>query len=396
MIVRRAFSLVELLMAVFILGIGIIGISALFPVGIAQQRQAADDIMGPIVADNAMALLRLKLKPEWFGTYEDFGQVDFIMPPSGTSSLVLGSTIPGDWRWKRPGFLFHDLNSSAIDELGAIDVFSALYSSKMDGGGLGGTVNVSKVGNESPDGDAGGGSGATLYGIPYNRSLFESGFQPFDHTISSVEGEPLVIITQAERGYPQPGTAGQGSKKPAYHWECMFRRFEGRIQVAIFVYRIVSGGEPRPYSVAQAAMPVNSATPPLPLGIVLVAPWTPGGFDASVPTAADNHIVPGTAALTGNPVDFAVDLTWQYPGQWLVDQYNTVHRVVGGRRNTREGPVMLSRPIPDPLPVPSQLGYGADGSSTGLNPAVRAIWFIPGVDAAGNSLVPVFATVQEL
>jgi prepilin-type N-terminal cleavage/methylation domain-containing protein len=31
---RRAFSLVELLLAVFILGIGIIGISALFPAGI--------------------------------------------------------------------------------------------------------------------------------------------------------------------------------------------------------------------------------------------------------------------------------------------------------------------------------------------------------------------------
>ena len=55
---RRAFNLVELLLAVFILGIGIIGISALFPAGIAQQRQANDDIMGPIVADNAMAILR--------------------------------------------------------------------------------------------------------------------------------------------------------------------------------------------------------------------------------------------------------------------------------------------------------------------------------------------------
>lgn len=49
------FSLVEMLLAVFILGIGVISISALFPAGIALQRQATDDTVGPIVAKNALA-----------------------------------------------------------------------------------------------------------------------------------------------------------------------------------------------------------------------------------------------------------------------------------------------------------------------------------------------------
>lgn len=394
---RRAFSLVELLLAVFILGIGIIGISALFPVGIVQQRQATDDIMGPIVADNAMAILRTKLKPEWFGTYEDFGQVDYVMPPSGASSTVLGGTIPGDWRWKRPGFLFHDVNNTAINELGAIDIFSGLYSSKMDGGSLGNAVNTGKVGNESPDGDAGGG-GAALYGMPFNRSLFDAEYSPFDPGVTHPDTVPIVIVTQAERSYPQTGTAGSGYKKPAYFWDCMFRRFDGRIQVAIFVYRIVSGGEPRTYTVAQGAAPVSAATPPLPLSIILTVgnAWTAGGLDANALTAVDNAIVPGTNPVTGNPVDFTVDSTWQYPGQWIVDQYSTVHRVVGGRRNTREGPVILARPIPLATPIPSQVGYGSDGSATTPIPPVRAIWFVPGVDATGTSLVPVYATVQEL
>ena len=52
---RRAFSLIELLLSVFILAIGIISVSALFPAGIAQQQQTADDQLGPVVAEQALA-----------------------------------------------------------------------------------------------------------------------------------------------------------------------------------------------------------------------------------------------------------------------------------------------------------------------------------------------------
>ncbi|MCH7879412.1 MAG: hypothetical protein IH914_08890, partial [candidate division Zixibacteria bacterium] len=50
---RLGFSLVEVLLAIFILGLGIISIVSLFPAGIAQQRQSVDDIIGPIVPQNA-------------------------------------------------------------------------------------------------------------------------------------------------------------------------------------------------------------------------------------------------------------------------------------------------------------------------------------------------------
>ncbi|MHC4129030.1 MAG: type IV pilus modification PilV family protein, partial [Planctomycetota bacterium] len=68
----KGFTLTEVLMAIFILGIGVLGIAALFPAGIAQQRASVDDVIGPLVADNAIALLRARLEPGDFGTFEEF------------------------------------------------------------------------------------------------------------------------------------------------------------------------------------------------------------------------------------------------------------------------------------------------------------------------------------
>ena len=64
---NRAFSLVELIIAILILGIGMISIAALFPAGIKQQEIAEDDVYGPLVAKHAMELLRTRLKQEDFG-----------------------------------------------------------------------------------------------------------------------------------------------------------------------------------------------------------------------------------------------------------------------------------------------------------------------------------------
>ena len=55
---HRGFSLIELLLAIFILGIGIISIATLFPAGIAQQLKTPDDVIGPIVSRTALTLIR--------------------------------------------------------------------------------------------------------------------------------------------------------------------------------------------------------------------------------------------------------------------------------------------------------------------------------------------------
>ena len=69
----RGFSLIELLLAIFILGVGVISVAAVFPAGIIQQRRAQDDVLGPVVAEAALATLRSKLSQDDFGTFEDFG-----------------------------------------------------------------------------------------------------------------------------------------------------------------------------------------------------------------------------------------------------------------------------------------------------------------------------------
>ena len=382
---RRAFNLIELLLAVFILGIGIIGISALFPAGIAQQRQANDDIMGPIVADNAMAILRTKLKPEWFGTMEEFGSADLIFP-NVSAPVTHHSTVPGDWEWKRPGFLFKKISTVAnIDERGAIDIFSAYYTSNQLGGTIGSSLDLSKIATENSGGT---GASAPLFGIPYNTRL----------------GIPPVLIFQSERAYPNNYSGAGKTKRPAFYWDCMFRRFAGRIQVAIFVYRVVDGGgEPRDYIVSQGSTALGTSLPPLPLlfdlSIAPFAPWKFGGLDGVPLTILDNAKVfnPNPATTPGN---IPVEQSWQFPGQWILDEYNTVHRVLTGRRTSKDGPVILTRPVPAHPPLAELFGVtytaGTTVGAVPADPGDRFIWFIPVTDPKGFTLVPVYASVQEL
>jgi len=106
---RFGFSLVEVLLAIFILGIGVISIVSLFPAGIAMQRQSVDDIIGPTVAQNAIATIRNRVRPEDFGTPEEFGN------PS--------NTIHGDFGWSRPAFYTSDLGTTTWDDRGTTNLF---------------------------------------------------------------------------------------------------------------------------------------------------------------------------------------------------------------------------------------------------------------------------------
>ena len=106
---RLGFSLIELLLAIFILGVGVISIAAVFPAGIIQQRRTQDDVFGPVVAEAALSTIRGRVSQGDFGTFEEFG----LFGPEDFESLngafpndwlAAGDayTQPGDWPWIRP------------------------------------------------------------------------------------------------------------------------------------------------------------------------------------------------------------------------------------------------------------------------------------------------------
>lgn len=371
---RPAFSLVELLLAIGILAIGLISIAALFPAGIVQQRRSIDDVMGPIVADNAIATIRHHVSADDFGTFEEYG-VSFLRP-----------TVEGDWGWMRPGVLFgdeamHDFPDGApLDETGSLDIFGHFHA-------VGTSVSYAA---EFPSGYPGGPQ--ELSGVPWNT--LDHGAEP-----------PLVLISQRERYYPQasdiPG-AGVGNRKPEFVWDCMFRRYQGRIQVAIFVMRVSAAGGGRvEYLVAPNP---NDGTPPIP---------TARDFSgAGTPFVSGQAVLDWTDGVAFDPGALGWAEHWQVPRQWLLDQNGIVHQVLNGRRSTADGPVefvegpggRLGRGYTD-FDVTPGLLFNMDGVNDGLwadwiDPSnggpVTNLWYVPAVDVNGLMLTPVFVTVREL
>jgi prepilin-type N-terminal cleavage/methylation domain-containing protein len=83
----RGFSLIEVLLAIFILGIGMIMVASVFPVGANWTRQAAEDSVGQMVAQMAETVIRKHYGPGGDMTY--FG---LNTPVIGSSNTILNST----------------------------------------------------------------------------------------------------------------------------------------------------------------------------------------------------------------------------------------------------------------------------------------------------------------
>ena len=432
----RGFSLIELLLAIFILGVGVISISAVFPAGIVQQRRAQDDVLGPVIAEAALSTIRSKVGQSDFGTFEEFG----IYTPATFAALdgdfpntwLRGGdefTQRGDWPWLRPSMAVVPAGVAADsrDYFGDIDIFSArvardsVFAPEYPGSSnldwqIGKTTELRfsngfpVIGDEYASGDVGG----FLFGVPFNRSKFDF--------FGNLE-DPLVTVTQEERFWPAGSGYETGRNRPQYAWDCMFRRYQGRIQVAIFVYRVNVGGAAGGYAVAQDAgnnaYDRDGLRPAMPARadfFMSVAgssyrPLTPYGADPT-PNAPPNLDDFDRAEVIGtdpqfnepNPTLDPYFEGWQAPGQWLLDPSNRIHRVTQGRRNKRQGPVRLARPIPSQAPSSAIWNPATAEGGPYFDPdaiqtetdEVRSLWFVPPVDRRGVSLTPVYVTVRDL
>ncbi len=417
---RGAFSLIELLIAIFILGIGIISIAAIFPAGISQQQRTADDIIGPIVAHNAMTLLRSRLEQDDFGLCKEF---DTIWPGVWNDDLCDGfsqsdtnlnpwPTICGDWMWRRPAIFESDHSDFMLR--GTIDIFGEADTS------------IDLIAEEWYSGP--------VPGIPYNREKYPNRFDE-QNGDPAEEQPPVVRISAGERQYPmwQGDPRSENATLPipfdlndrpnaSYYWDCMFRRYEGRILVAVFVYRVVTPGSTDTAGayVLDTHDPYNPSShltnPDFPRHINLDWDDSPASTGAWNVWDNGDPYNPELLVATEDDNPLLPEHQWQYPGQWIVDQNGFIHKVQRGRRKENDPPVRLasapyeiqvsadtlnpSQPAPSnvnwwtgPLdfsdPQQANAGFVFQGVVTDL-------WFLPTQDTMGRSIKPVFATVQEL
>jgi prepilin-type N-terminal cleavage/methylation domain-containing protein len=93
---RRAtggFSLVELLLAVMILGVGLTMVASVFPVGATWTRQTAEETVGGIVARNAVAIIQAKYNAGYMagiGSPRGSGTATVVpLPGIGANSILL-------------------------------------------------------------------------------------------------------------------------------------------------------------------------------------------------------------------------------------------------------------------------------------------------------------------
>ncbi|MCH2141031.1 MAG: prepilin-type N-terminal cleavage/methylation domain-containing protein [Phycisphaerales bacterium] len=439
----RGFSLIELLMAIFILGIGLISIASLLPVGVTLQQRAEDELMGPMVAADALDFLRSKLEPNDFGSWWDYfeAQQDYYTEVLGDFDTADGLeqatygklysamevqpaawTARDVWPWQRPAVLTDVPSEDLKVEPGTIDVFNALAYE-----GVGESVGEHRLADGHPwlrfqsfqinDTDQ------SPIGIPFNLSD-----RPAENAILSI---PHVLITPEERSWPRPDVTG---RRPSYFWECAFRRVGEEVQVAIFVYRVqaTSLNQPvwKPQAVRSADAPdelvpllhmVNLANPELDCGM-----WTVG-----MQGAEDADRIPG--GWSGDSLNLMhPDWSWQKDGQYLLDLYGTMHRVQAGRRESSDA-LMLTAPVPAPVVATQadRLDKDEDGATddpllysastllppyamrymtrsehypTGLveegTEVVDRLWYLPSDVTATNGstyrIVPIYATVGNL
>jgi prepilin-type N-terminal cleavage/methylation domain-containing protein len=94
---RRGFSLVEVLLAIFILGIGMIMVASVFPVGANWTRQTAETSVAQNVAQNAVTVIKRHYGVN--GDLRDFLSPEFYSGPNvfiGSNSVLRSSgLIPG-------------------------------------------------------------------------------------------------------------------------------------------------------------------------------------------------------------------------------------------------------------------------------------------------------------
>lgn len=190
---KRAFSLVEVLIAILVLGLGMLGLGAVFPAVISEQRRSFDSISGESVARQVEALLRDK----------ENGLVD-LSPLRSPGFGRIGVSIADD----AVGRPVNVAAGPGYDYLWVMDDFA-----RIDGGATSPWASGSPVPGAGGPGD-----------------LFDGMWRS-----DSRESAREFLLPVSARLHPLPSSG----LDPAYVWDVVARRHpSGGTQFAVFVRRI--------------------------------------------------------------------------------------------------------------------------------------------------------------
>ncbi len=361
----RAFTLIEVLIAILILALGLLGLGAVFPVVITQQRNANAVVEGESVASMAESIVRSATEvvdfSEWFNpiSTNKFGYNGTAPTAPITYEWVVGPLAPYDTYPNPPGF---------------------------EGGLMG-----SQTGNWFVD----------LDNLPNMSDPDE-----FDQ-----------VLTVADRLFPQP-FSGQD---PKYVWDIVARRQPGsnRPQLAIFIRLIdqrirvpvdaklsdvlVSG-----YQVDDPVLPValdlNTGYPAVDTGLAADTNLVYAAPQSLQVQVAKDHldwlIIEDVNMFIDKSVAFATQ-----PGQKLLDNTGTVRTVLGPARGPDVQLAGNARVIRvDPPFQPSHAvdvisAYGAANNDLGNGPDLedeRASWVRQIVFTPRTPLAIRLVTLEEV
>lgn len=281
------FTLIEVLIAILVLAIGMLGLGAIFPAVIAEQRDAFGVIEGANVASSAEAMISNREFVDFALLSKDFNRAD----------ATAGERYAHEWVVPQDGFTYYGWSSP----IPGFDFFTGTWSYNNNGSAINSTISIA---NSNP----------SLTQIPVSARLF-----------------------------PQP----YSGKEPRYVWDLALRRESAgdRLQAAIFVRRIDARIRvPLGFSMSdvltggQAGSPALPTDPVLPVAIDMTngRPSVDDGVNGNMVYAAiqtlevevyqehlDWLIIPSNPGIDTS-IGFAVKV-----GQLLLDNTGVVRTVVG-------------------------------------------------------------------